>query len=532
MKISNFSGFAASVLLAGLLLWGGSSVQAQSAADLAQKGSGPADSGQASPGYTPASTPSISQMRGAPDIVVIENIDFVPAPDFTGGSILWLDGSTCDCDTLPYNLNIYGTATTLQYFWPNNANGSEGGVSLDGGTTYAVLGMGDTIGPASTFLVGNATAATAAWAVPGNADGYLGFRFLDDGITKYGYAYVTTGPSGRPFTLHSVVYNNVGDPITIAPIVGSFEVGGTVTGLSGSGLVLQNNGGDDLPIAADGAFTFATPVNDGEDYAVTVLSQPENPSQTCSVTNGTGTISGADVNDVEVDCVTDTFTVGGTVTGLSGTGLVLQNNGGDDLSIAADGAFTFATALEDLSAYAVTVLSQPAGPIQTCVVSNDAGALAGADVTDVQVSCTSEPAALTLSTTNIELGPLTVGQQATASVTLTNTGIGELDITQVSDPGAPFALTGGSCLPVPVQLQPGESCVIEVTFAPGGNDLGEFQSSIDILSNADSSPDTITVSGTAGAAVSPIAVPVLGPLGLILLALMLAALAGVQRSRL
>lgn len=149
-----------------------------------------------------------------PNLVVIDGIDFVPAPDFTGGSIQWVDGDTCACDTTPYNLNVYGTASTVQFFWPNNANGSEGGVSLDS-STYAVLGSGATVGPASDFLVGTPSAATAPWSNPGNADGYLGFRFLDGGITKYGYAHITTGANGRPFTIHSIVYNNIGDPVTI-----------------------------------------------------------------------------------------------------------------------------------------------------------------------------------------------------------------------------------------------------------------------------------------------------------------------------
>jgi serine/threonine protein kinase, bacterial len=32
-----------------------------------------------------------------------------------------------------------------------------------------------------------------------------------------------------------------------------------------------------------------------------------------------------------------TVTIGGTVTGLAGTGLVLQNNGGDNLTVTAEG---------------------------------------------------------------------------------------------------------------------------------------------------------------------------------------------------
>lgn len=81
---------------------------------------------------------------------------------------------------------------------------------------------------------------------------------------------------------------------------------------------------------------------------------------------------------------TTTATVGGTVSGLGST-IVLQNNGADDLTITADGTFTFATALADGASYAVTVLTQPRG--QTCAVANGTGTIASADVTNVAVSC-------------------------------------------------------------------------------------------------------------------------------------------------
>ena len=57
-----------------------------------------------------------------------------------------------------------------------------------------------------------------------------------------------------------------------------------------------------------------------------------------------------------------TFTVGGSVSGLSGTGLVLQDNGGDNLAVPSDGNFNFATAVATGSAYAVTVKTQPSAP--------------------------------------------------------------------------------------------------------------------------------------------------------------------------
>jgi ketosteroid isomerase-like protein len=163
----------------------------------------------------------------------------------------------------------------------------------------------------------------------------------------------------------------------------SYTIGGTVTGLAGTGLVLQNNGANNLTITANGSFTFSTPIADGASYNVTVLTQPSSPNQICSVTNGTGTVAGANVTSVAVNCVSS-YTIGGTVTGLSGT-LMLQNNGADDLSLASNGSFTFSLPLSDGEAYNVTVKNNPSG--QFCRIDNSAGAVAGGNVTNVAVTC-------------------------------------------------------------------------------------------------------------------------------------------------
>lgn len=83
----------------------------------------------------------------------------------------------------------------------------------------------------------------------------------------------------------------------------SYAIGGEISGLvPGNSVILQNNGGDDLTLDTDGNFTFATTVVGGGAYAVTVLTQPTTPDQTCNVSNGGGTISGADVSNVSVSC--------------------------------------------------------------------------------------------------------------------------------------------------------------------------------------------------------------------------------------
>lgn len=77
-------------------------------------------------------------------------------------------------------------------------------------------------------------------------------------------------------------------------------------------------------------------------------------------------------------------TVGGTLSGITSGKLVLQNNAGDDLTLTADGKFSFATPVKEGSTYAVTVRTQPLW--QFCTVSNGGGN-AAAEVTGVTVSC-------------------------------------------------------------------------------------------------------------------------------------------------
>lgn len=182
-------------------------------------------------------------------------------------------------------------------------------------------------------------------------------------------------------------------PPEAPPTLPQFTVGGAVTGLAGSGLVLQNSGADQFEVAADGAFTFSTPLDDGTAYSISILSQPLDPEQTCTVSEGTGTIDGANVTNVSVTCVTagqSLFTLGGTVSGLLGTGLVLQNNGGEQLSIGGDGDFAFATPLASGAPYNVTIAAQPDVPVQTCTIANAAGAIDESNVADITVTCATD----------------------------------------------------------------------------------------------------------------------------------------------
>jgi hypothetical protein len=150
--------------------------------------------------------------------------------------------------------------------------------------------------------------------------------------------------------------------------------------------VLQNNGGDDRTISSDGSFAFATPIASGTHYDVSVSVQPASPSQNCVVSNGSGNMGSANVQNVTISCTTNAFTVGGSISNVVGSGLVLRDNGGDDLPVSPGATgFTFGTAVPSGQAYAVTVATPPSG--QTCVVSNGSGVIGAGNVTSVSLAC-------------------------------------------------------------------------------------------------------------------------------------------------
>ncbi|MGY6630340.1 MAG: S8 family serine peptidase, partial [Wenzhouxiangella sp.] len=131
-------------------------------------------------------------------------------------------------------------------------------------------------------------------SVPMGSQQILNMRFnasaLSTGVVSDTLCILSNDPNNTVLPL----------PITLT-VVETFTVGGTVSGLTGTGLMLQNNGGSNLAVNANGPFVFTTGVADGSDYQVTVKSQPA--GQICSVIDGSGTINGAAVDSVNINCI-------------------------------------------------------------------------------------------------------------------------------------------------------------------------------------------------------------------------------------
>jgi hypothetical protein len=171
-----------------------------------------------------------------------------------------------------------------------------------------------------------------------------------------------------------------------APPPPTFAVGGTVSGLSAAGLVLANGTDTVSPAAGAATFTFSTMLAAGATYMVSVRTQPAGLN--CTVTAGSGTVGSAPVTSVRVDCAASSYTVGGSITGLTAAGLVLSN-GSDAVSPDANAtSFTFAPVAPG-TAYAVMLRMQPPG--LACQVSNASGTVVASAVTDVSVSCGPRP---------------------------------------------------------------------------------------------------------------------------------------------
>ncbi len=272
--------------------------------------------------------------------------------------------------------------------------------------------------------------------------------------------------------------------VVVTCVTSSFTVGGTLTGLAATGtVVLQDNLGDSLPLMANGGFTFATPVASGAPYSVTVLTQPSGLGQTCTVTAGTGTVGAAKVTSVVVSCGANTYTIGGTVTGLpAGQSLVLQDNGGDNLPVSANGAFTFATGVASGNPYAVTVHTQPVSV--SCVVSAGSGTVAGSNVSSVVVNC---------SNISYAIGGSVSGLAPGDSVELQDNATDSLFVSMNGSFAFPTTLQNGATFNVTVQANPVQPVAQTCTVTnPGGTVMGANVTMVTVTCTT----NTYTIGGT------------------------------------
>lgn len=171
----------------------------------------------------------------------------------------------------------------------------------------------------------------------------------------------------------------------------TFSLGGTVAGLGNANGLVLSDGVESVAISSDATtFSFPTRLSSGAAYSITVTTQPA--GETCTVAGGSGTIGSANAANAVVTCSDQSYTVGGSIGGLTVSGLVLAN-GTDTLTVSAGATtFTMPTAVAYSSSYAITVKTQPAD--LACAVTNGSGTVPVGNVTNVVVTCTGQPFSL------------------------------------------------------------------------------------------------------------------------------------------
>lgn len=238
-----------------------------------------------------------------------------------------------DDPNLPAECHALPAAGTLT-FASSAYDVPEGAAS--GGIDLLVMRIGGSAGEVSATVKtsdGTATSPLDYQSVNTTVtfkDGEIAARFINVPL-----AYSTADEDDKTFTVTLSAPTGCGslgqttsevtiidDTRPIPPAL-DFTLGGTVSGLVGSGLLLRTSGFDQRQITANGPFAFVIPLADGTAYSVEVATQPNNPIQTCTVTNGSGTITGASVTNILVNCVTQP-TVAGLDEGFGSHGKVFD----------------------------------------------------------------------------------------------------------------------------------------------------------------------------------------------------------------
>ncbi|MEW5850752.1 MAG: LamG-like jellyroll fold domain-containing protein [Myxococcota bacterium] len=233
--------------------------------------------------------------------------------------------------------------------------------------------------------------------IPVNTNGTMTFstRLLSGATYAVDVAAQPTGPvqSCNVVAGTGVVGNT--DVTDVTVICGSppqennlHTVGGSVSGLMGGGLRLTLNANSQrVDISRNGAFEFPNVLSEGTDYEVIIARQPTTPPQTCTLSNGTGTIGATNVTNITVACTGASnlrvqFTNGPQ--SMRGVRAMVFNASGarvgslkDSAAIAAGGATFDVVAPDDAGQSSPVAASLAAGNYTLLIMLNTDGSVDG-----------------------------------------------------------------------------------------------------------------------------------------------------------
>ena len=282
--------------------------------------------------------------------------------------------------------------------------------------------------------------------------------------------------------------------------VNTYSLGGTLVGLDPPQTVtLQEQiSGQLLDLDSNGNFIFPDRIPQGQSYSVIVFTQPDNIT-TCNVMSGTGVMGGGNVGNITVTCALNTYTLGGTLTGLNpGLTVTINDGGTQNLTLNSNGSFEFPTQLQEGTPYNVTVV--PPQPFnQSCTVTSGSGTISGGPVNNVEVTCVTFNTILSTSVSELALsvdGLIEYGVPGTPSsglervIKITNETTTPAYDVNISYPAWPTGtIASGNC---PSTLAGGASCFVNINPGTQASSNG----SAPCTNGTAPQPSTVTVSAS------------------------------------
>jgi len=352
-----------------------------------------------------------------------------------------------------------GNSTTFSVLFAPTTAGTLGGtvsISSNAPNSPNTLALTGTGVAASVALSSNPSSVTFA-SVNAGGTGSQNVTITNSGNTSLTISQVAVnakdfGASGITTPLTLAAGKNVVMSVSFHPTA-SEQVTGNVTVSTSQGANAV------IPVTGNGVQPALTITPSSANFGTVTVGSPS--TQTIKLTNsGTGTLT---ITQVSV-----------TGSGFSTSTLPLPIS----LNSAQSTTFNaqFAPASAGAASGSITILSN--APNSPNVI-----ALSGTGVAATEL--------LSFSTTTLGFGNVNTGSSSTQNVTITNTGNANVIISQITESGSGFSLSGAS---TPVTLAPSQTLTFGVIFSPSG--AGSDGGTVTVTSNATGSPAAITLSGT------------------------------------
>ncbi len=359
-------------------------------------------------------------------------------------------------------------------------------ITPGGSATFNVLFAPTAAGPLTGTVSISSNAPSSPNTVALSGTGVAGALTLSAHPTNVNFTSVNVGSSGS----QNVTITNAGNTsLTISQVTveaKDFAVSGISTPLTlavGQSAVITVSFSPKASELVTGNITIMTSA--GASEALAVFGTGVLPALT--ITPSSASFGSVAVNSVSTQPIqlTNTGTSALTIaqvivagTGFSASSLSLP------LSLSSGQSATFSVQFDPTTAGSSTgsisvVSSAPNSPATI--------ALSGSGAAATQ--------SLSFGATSVAFGAVDTGSSSTQTVAITNTGNTSVTVSQITETGAGFSLTGAG---TPVTLTPGQVLVFGVLFAPAT--AGNASGTVTVTSNATGSPATIALSGVGVAA--------------------------------